>query len=178
MIEESRAREPADPTGLAVGVKGLEPVKCVVYRGGGRDLQDRWERMYRWLAGRDVRLGGAPMVLRFEPPPAAGPWRPAPLPSRAVCQPILDAVQGDPDFTVEVLPGALVAFTLHRGPVERIGPAYARIQRWFSAVSRTPDTPSREIWLGCAYPPHIRSAAELVIEVQVPILAEAPVAQG
>lgn len=178
MIEEGRGREPVEATGSAVGVKGVEPVACVVYRGGRPDLQDRWERLYRWLAGRDVRLGGAPTVLRFEPPPAVGPWRPAPLPFRAVCQPILDAVKGDPDFTVEVLPGALVAFTLHRGPVERIGPAYARIQRWFSAVSRTPGTPSREIWLGCAHPPHLCSAADLVIEVQVPILAEAPVAQG
>ncbi len=65
------------------------------------------------------------------------------------------------------LPGGRVAYTLHAGAYDAVGPTYAALQRWIQEHGHESDGPPREIYL--VGPAQANDPAAFRTEVQWPI---------
>lgn len=66
-------------------------------------------------------------------------------------------------------PAWLVASTVHRGPYEEAGPAYAAVQAWIQEHGHTPIGAPREVYL--VSPGDVADPSEYVTEIQFPVAA-------
>ena len=65
------------------------------------------------------------------------------------------------------LPGGRVAYTLHSGPYESVGPIYAVLQKWIQEHGHECAGPPREVYL--VGPGQVSDPAAFRTEVQWPI---------
>ena len=92
------------------------------------------------IAGRPFAryLDVNPGSMTFEPGVAIAP----PSGSSAAGGP------SDPDAVrIDTLPGGFAAATLHRGPYDRLGEAYAALEKWIEAEGLTANGPPWEVYI-------------------------------
>lgn len=83
------------------------------------------------------------------------------------CVPVGRPMSGAGRISGRELPGGLVAYTLHCGAYDSVGPAYAALQRWIQEHGHEGTGAPREIYL--VGPQQASDAAGLRTEVQWPI---------
>jgi effector-binding domain-containing protein len=84
------------------------------------------------------------------------------------CVPVDRPVCGKGHLSGRELPGGTVAYTLHAGPYEAVGPnAYAALQSWIQEHGHESDGPSREVFL--VGPCQASESAAYRTELQWPI---------
>jgi effector-binding domain-containing protein len=83
-----------------------------------------------------------------------------------VGMPVAPGATAGPGVDVVDMPGATVAWTLHKGPYSAVGAAYGAISAWVAANGRESGGPPREIYLN---DPTEVPAEELLTEVDWPL---------
>jgi effector-binding domain-containing protein len=84
------------------------------------------------------------------------------------CVPVSRPVSGVDRMDGREVPGGRVAFTLHAGPYDAVGPgAYAALQGWMQEHGHESDGPPREVYL--VGPCHASDPAAFRTELQWPI---------
>ena len=83
-----------------------------------------------------------------------------------VCMPVAPGAKPGPGVEVVTVPGASVAWTLHKGPYSAVGAAYGAISAWVAANGRQSGGPPREIYLN---DPAQVAPEELLTEVDWPL---------
>jgi effector-binding domain-containing protein len=81
--------------------------------------------------------------------------------------PVATPFEGAGDVRCEELPAATVAWTLHRGPYDEVGPAYHTITGWIQEHGHEIVGPPREMYL--SDPGETPDPADYLTEVQFPI---------
>jgi effector-binding domain-containing protein len=81
--------------------------------------------------------------------------------------PLAGAFAGSGDVRGAELPATTVAWTLHRGPYEEVGPAYHTVTGWIQEHGHDLAGPPREIYL--SDPGQTPDPADYVTEIQFPI---------
>jgi effector-binding domain-containing protein len=81
--------------------------------------------------------------------------------------PLAGPFSGDGDVHGQELPATTVAWTLHRGPYDEIGPAYHTVTGWVQEHGHDVAGPPREIYL--TDPGETPDPADFLTEVQIPI---------
>lgn len=71
------------------------------------------------------------------------------------------------DVVCEQIPALTVAYTLHRGPYDEVGPAYHTVQGWIQEHGHEVTGPPREVYL--TDPAETQDPADYLTEVQFPI---------
>jgi effector-binding domain-containing protein len=91
-----------------------------------------------------VEAGGAQYA---GPPFAFYPGEMAEELDVVICMPVAPGATAGPGVDLEEVPGGAVACTMHTGPYDGIGEAYAALQTWMAANGRQPGGPAREVYL-------------------------------
>ncbi len=81
--------------------------------------------------------------------------------------PLARPFPGDDDVRGRELPATTVAWTLHRGPYDEIGPAYRTVTSWVAEHGHDVAGPPREVYL--TDPSETPDPADFLTEVQIPI---------
>ena len=167
--EEEDAMTPPAPTrsadpvpSLAVEIETTEPA-CVAYipmTGPYAQIPAAFGRLYRWVAARGLAPAGAPSGV-YLTDPAAGEERAswelrAPLAGDARDAPVDAAGCG-----VKHVAAQLVASAIHRGPYERIAPAYAELAAWIRARGYVVAGAPEELYLSEPSTPPEESLTEI-----------------
>jgi effector-binding domain-containing protein len=128
-------------------------------------LGTSFEQLYGRLALLGATPAGPPFVIyhAFEPS----------MIDAEVCVPYAGTVASNGTVTTRHLPATMAARTLHVGPYDTIGGAYAAVEAWTHEHGYEPSGPVRECYLNG--PGDGVSPAEYRTEVLLPI---APVAVG
>ena len=117
------------------------------------------------LFGHLGRAGAAPAGPPF------GQYHGAPTEDEEVdvefCVPVSRPLSGAGRISGRLLPGGRVAYTLHCGAYDAVGPAYAALQRWIQEHGHECADAPREIYL--VGPQKVTDPAELRTEIQWPI---------
>ena len=83
------------------------------------------------------------------------------------CLPVGRPVSGHDRMNGRELRGGTVAYTLHAGPYDAVGPTYAALQKWIQEHGHESDGPPREVYL--VGPGQTSDPAGYRTEVQWPI---------
>jgi DNA-binding transcriptional MerR regulator len=84
-----------------------------------------------------------------------------------VAAPVAAGFQGTADVSADELPASTVAWTVHHGPFDEIGPAYHTVAGWIQEHGHEVAGPPREVYL--TDPEHTPVEADHLTEVQFPI---------
>jgi effector-binding domain-containing protein len=83
-----------------------------------------------------------------------------------VCMPVVPGATGGAEVELEEVPGGTVATTVHVGPYNEIGAAYAAVQVWMAEHGRQPAGMVRETYLN---DPDSVPAEELLTQIDWPV---------
>lgn len=152
---EVRTKENAPQQVLSIRVRAPLPALAVEGPRAFAALGDH-------LARARARPAGSPFAL----------WHGPEFDEAAVdvewCVPVDRPVSGHGAMSGRELPAETVAYTLHAGPYDRVGPAaYAALQGWMHERGREGDGPPREVYL--VGPCEARDPADYRTELQWPI---------
>jgi AraC family transcriptional regulator len=145
------------------------PVRCLaLWRVGSyAECGAAWERLFAWAARERIPLwhGQPPMGLCYDDPEITDPVRCR----YEACVALDGAVDPGPlpeGFRLREIPNGTYAQTVHQGPYDSIGGAYAALLgRWLSRRSVVlPDEPTVEVYLNS---PFDTPAEELLTEIRI-----------
>lgn len=125
----------------------------------GPDIADSLMRIGRALAG--AATTGPPLVVYVDVVDEEGGG------DVEVAVPVAAAFEGTADVRGKELPATTVAWTVHRGPFDEIGPAYHTVAGWIQEHGHEVAGPPREVYL--TGPPQTPDEADYRTEVQFPI---------
>jgi effector-binding domain-containing protein len=142
----------------------LEPVLALVHRTPvtmetvGDGIGGAFGVLMEHAAANAVTWAGPPFVLY--PAVCEGEFE------IAVCMPVVPGAAGGERATVEEVPGAPCASTLHRGPYSEVRHAYEALQKWMTDNGRRPAGMVREVYLNdpASVPPE-----DLLTEIDWPV---------
>jgi effector-binding domain-containing protein len=97
--------------------------------------------LYEHIGRAAVRPAGEPFVVYHSQPMESGEW------DIEVCAPVSDVILAPPGFTVHRVPGGTVASTIHVGPYDGIGEAYAAVTAYVRTHELDAAGAPREIYL-------------------------------
>ncbi len=83
-----------------------------------------------------------------------------------VAWPVAGEVEGDGDVLCYLLPGGVMAKTVHKGPYEACEPAYIALYEWISTNGYMITDPTREVYLN---DPFTVKPQGLVTEIYAPV---------
>jgi DNA-binding transcriptional MerR regulator len=127
----------------------------------GRDLSEAFGEIEREGHRLGVDLSGPPMIAYED-------WTEARVHVQA-CMPVAPrlTVVDAGRVSAGELPGGLVAYTIHTGPYDEIGPAHEAIAAWIQQHGHEPTGPAREIYLTSSA--EVQDPAKYQTEVVQPI---------
>jgi len=117
--------------------------------------------MFGHLGRAQLRPAGPPLALYH------GPEFDEEAVDVEFCVPVGRPVSGHGRMNGRELPGGRVAYTLHSGPYESVGPIYAVLQKWIQEHGHECAGPPREVYL--VGPGQVSDPAAFRTEVQWPI---------
>ena len=168
MLLASLARlEREDAMTYDVRTKEVAPQQIIAVRFRTRlaALGEDAGRAMGELFGHLGRAGAAPAG------PPVGQYHGAPTEDDEVdvefCLPVSRPLSGAGRISGRLLPGGRVAYTLHCGAYDAVGPAYAALQRWIQEHGHERAEAPREIYL--VGPQQVTDPGELRTEIQWPI---------
>ncbi len=151
----------------AAGVKRAEPVTVafLTMRGAYGQIPEGFDRLYGYVSAQGLIPAGPPQAVYLTPPelpetdaewelwaPVAGPVDP--------CGP------DEHGLGVRDVPERTVAWVMHMGPYESIGPTYEGLARWIADNGHAVVGPPEEIYLS---DPDEVPPEEYLTEVRFPI---------
>ncbi len=127
----------------------------------GREAGRAFGEMFAHLGRAQAHPAGPPMALYH------GPEFDEEAVDVEFCVPVGRPVSGQGRMSGRELPGGPVAYTLHAGPYEAVGPTYGALQKWIQDHGREIDGAPRELYL--VGPGQASDPAAFRTEVQWPI---------
>jgi effector-binding domain-containing protein len=125
-------------------------------------IQEAFGQLYGIVAARGIRPAGPPSAIFDQRPDLVDEA------DVEVWVPVEPTVVPD-DVEVSRVPEVPVASTVHRGPYEEMGEAYAAIDTWIAEHHREAVGPIRETYLNG--PAEVDEPSEYLTEVEVPLQA-------
>jgi effector-binding domain-containing protein len=142
---------------------GTQPILSIRKHCPQADIPAFIGRCFGDLYGRLGMLGvepaGPPFVIYHEFGPDAI--------DAEVCVPVGESVAAAAPIVARTLPAMTVARTLHVGPYDQLGDAYAALTDWMARTDHVADGPMFERYLNS--PDEVASPAEYRTEIEVPI---------
>ncbi len=127
----------------------------------GQEASRAFGEIFAHLGRAQTRPAGPPLALyhgpEFDEEAIDVEW----------CVPVGRPASGLGRMNGRELPGGRVAYTLHAGAYDAVGPTYAALQRWIQEHGHESDGPPREIYL--VGPAQANDPAAFRTEVQWPI---------
>jgi effector-binding domain-containing protein len=125
----------------------------------GQDIAESFTRIGRAVDG--VTMTGPPFVVFNDVIDEEGGG------DIEVAAPVAVAFEDTAEVHAEELPPATVAWTVHRGPFDEVGPAYHTVAGWIQEHGHEVAGPPREVYL--TDPDETPDEADYLTEVQFPI---------
>jgi len=135
--------------------------------GAYGQIPEGFDRLYSYVAANHYEPAGPPRAVYLTPltpdvpEPAWELWAPIAGPAPA----------GGPDeqgLGVKEVPAQTVAWVMHMGPYESVGPTYDELVNWISEQGHTIAGPPQEIYYS---DPDEVAPEEYLTEIQFPVIA-------
>ena len=126
----------------------------------GRDVEEGFGKLMMRLGSAGVFPSGPPCIVYHDviDEDTEG--------DLDICIPVSQDLEPDGQVEMTEIPGGSVAFTVHRGPYDEIGPAYHTLSGWIQDHGHEMAGPPREVYLN---DPREVPAEELLTEIDWPI---------
>lgn len=151
-----------------VSVKTVEPVTVgyLVMRGAYSQTPEGYGRLYGWLGSQGLQPFGMPSAVYLTMPDEASEaeqlwelW--APVAGEPPERPA-----GEDGLGIKRVGERTVAFAVHKGPYEEVGPAYEAMMAWIPANGYRVDGPPEEVYFS---DPNEVPPEEYLTEVRFPV---------
>ncbi len=120
------------------------------------------EELYGWLGEKEVKPVGSPFGIFYDNPEEvemeALRWE--------ICVPVEAEFEGDDRVEIKNIESAKVAYLIHMGPYEDVGPAWKEVYAWLFKNNYTPTGAGMEVYLN---DPKKVPQDSIMVEIQVPI---------
>lgn len=130
----------------------------------GNDIGIGFGSLMRALGKEGIEPSGPPLIIYHELIDAETDG------DVEICVPVNGHVSGDSKVYGRELEGGTMATTVHRGPYQKITPAYVALKTWISEQGHEMTGPPRETYLN---DPQIVPPEELLTRVEFPICTKA-----
>jgi len=152
---------------VEISVKRVESltVAYASHKGPYEAIPEILQKVMGWIQEEKLQMAGPPMGVYYNDPEEVAPedllWE--------VQWPIVpkEAKEGKDEVKVKTTEPMEVAFTIHRGPYEQVGPTFNRLIKWIEENGYQIGGPAREIWLN---DPNFVPPESLKTEIQFPVV--------
>lgn len=124
-------------------------------------IQQSFAELYGIVGRRGIRPAGPPTAVFGQRPDRVDEV------DVEVWVPVVPGAEASTEVEVTDVPAGPVVATVHRGPYEGMGGAYAAIDEWIAEHHREAVGPIRETYLNG--PAEVREPSEFLTEVEIPI---------
>jgi len=109
--------------------------------GVGDAMGEAFDEIMGYMGRAGIAWAGPPLCLYSEEfdPETGGEMQ--------VCLPVAPGTAGEGAVEAAVLPGGRMAGTMHRGPYDALGQAYAAVFGWIEEHGHRPAGPLRDVYL-------------------------------
>ncbi|MHC4480564.1 MAG: GyrI-like domain-containing protein [Planctomycetota bacterium] len=150
-----------------IQVKEVEPmsVMSLAFTGSYEQTQDKLGTLASWLLRVGHPYSSSPLGLYYDNPAEVAQEE---LRAEA-CLPIAEECEAGDDTERKELPGATVAFAVHKGPYSQLRQLYEELFNWIreNGYRYVEGQPTRELFLKMYG--EVDDPEEFVTEVQVPV---------
>ena len=153
---------------IEVNVKKTEPVTVafVAKKGSYDQIPQAFPELYAWTGQKGFIPSGPPIGVYYN--------NPSEVPVEELMWEIQSPISGDvapsgPDekgLGVKKLDGAEVAFAMHKGPFDQVGPVWSGVVRWIVEQGYEIAGPGQEVYLS---DPATTAPSDLLTEIRFPV---------
>ncbi|MDD2890964.1 MAG: GyrI-like domain-containing protein [bacterium] len=152
-----------------VQVKTVDKMQVlfVEKQGNFSDIGNAMGMLFQYAGANGIQYTGAPFGVYYDDPKKVAPEKcryDVCVPIAPVADSIAGKITGD--IKIKEIPAVEVAFLVHKGAYNKVGPAWGGLYKWIFKNGYKPDGPGREFYLNS---PQEVPEDSLLTEIQIPV---------